>query len=418
MKQLTCATALLLGLGFVALDYGSRSDVVEAAGADEHAYFESLVRRSDVWKSYSLRDPAQVRMTRDGGHVQNGDEAVNAWVSYNPQADTDRNRQDAAKFIVPAFFAVTKLTAAVGTSDTALKVEYAYKSQWGVGKVMMVDREAMTVTGWLSDTSIAVKRGTYGTVPAAHSGGALVMKATNSLVSQLRVPLNTEDGHSYFITWDGYWTDSFVGAGKFNHKAFQLSSGHQDGNAIFFEPGTHFGDTNASCYNPAVHIASVNVRSYNKVGGVANWSLTDGDQLGPGVPRQNPLNEHGTFCLKANTWVRFFVNVRQRANDYDYVDMWVADETTEPLQVLVNVPISVRPTGGTPNSIQKFWVELNSSSDEYLRVDNRDLVVYVRNIVALRDTADVRPLLIRPAPGAQAVPGPAAPRNVRIISGS
>jgi hypothetical protein len=98
--------------------------------------------------------------------------------------------------------------------------------------------------------------------------------------------------------------------------------------------------------------------------------------------------------------------------------MWVADETTEPLQVLVNVPISVRPTGGTPNSIQKFWVELNSSSDEYLRVDNRDLVVYVRNIVALRDTADVRPLLIRPAPGAQAVPGPAAPRNVRIISGS
>jgi hypothetical protein len=98
--------------------------------------------------------------------------------------------------------------------------------------------------------------------------------------------------------------------------------------------------------------------------------------------------------------------------------MWVADETHDPVQTLMNVPVSVRPTGKTPNSIQKFWLEFNTSTDAYTRLDNRELVAYVRNFVALRDTADPRPLLARPVPGAAAAPGPSAPRNVRILPGS
>ena len=63
----------------------------------------------------------------------------------------------------------------------------------------------------------------------------------------MRLPLGTEDGHSYFFTWDGYWTDSYLGAGRFNHKAFQFSSGSRDGDAIFLEPDVNYGNLKASC---------------------------------------------------------------------------------------------------------------------------------------------------------------------------
>jgi hypothetical protein len=96
----------------------------------------------------------------------------------------------------------------------------------------------------------------------------------------------------------------------------------------------------------------------------------------------------------------------------------MADESQEPVQVLMNIPISVRPTGPTPNSIAKFWAEFNTSSDDYFRLDNRDLVAYIRNFVGLIDAGDVRSLLVRPVPGAAAVGGPSAPRNVRIVQGS
>jgi hypothetical protein len=118
--------------------------------------------------------------------------------------------------------------------------------------------------------------------------------------------------------------------------------------------------------------------------------------------------------------VRFFLLLRQRANDYDPVDMWIADERRDPVQVLMNVPVSVRPTGGTPNSIAKFWIEFNSSNDDLFRTDSRDLVAYVRNFVALRDVRDPRSVLVRPVPGSlpappgPAGPGPSPPTNLRI----
>jgi hypothetical protein len=404
MKRLAYSTAVFLGFALVTLDRGPGSlSGVAAAGADEHGYFDSLVRRADVWKSYSLRDPAQLPVN-------------DALASYRPDADTDRHRQDAAKFVIPAFFQTAVLTQGTSAAENTLTLNDARKALYPPGRVIRIDREVMTAKYWISDTSVAVERGTYGSTPAAHAAGAPVMHSTNSLKSQVRLPLGTEDGHSYFFTWDAYWTDSYVGAGGFNHKAFQFSSGGPSGDTIFFEPDVSFNDAKRPCYDQSVHIAAVHVRSYNQLGGLLNWLLTDGNKLGPGVRATQPLDQSADFCLKPNQWVRFFVNVRQRANDYDYVDMWVADETQDPIQILSNVAISVRPTGKTPNSIQKFWIELNTSTDDYLRLDGRDLVTYVRNFVALRDSGDPRPMLIRPVPGAQAAPGPSAPRNVRIVS--
>jgi len=66
------------------------------------------------------------------------------------------------------------------------------------------------------------------------------------------------------------------------------------------------------------------VRSLQLTGGNANWSLTDGSLLGPGAALSNPLNKSADFCIQANTWTRFIMRIRQKANDYDPMDMWIA----------------------------------------------------------------------------------------------
>jgi hypothetical protein len=292
---------------------------------------------------------------------------------------------------------------------------------WDNNRAFKIDRETMTVVMWLSDTTISVKRGAYGTTPAPHAAGAVVRTNTNSLPGQIRVPLLTEDAHSYLFTWDGYWTSSYIGSGLTNHKAFQFSSGGSSGDNIWLEPQTNFnggGSSNrAACWNSAQHIFTVGFRSYNRMDNPdPTWTLTDGNQLGPGVTSQNLFPRVSELCAKPNTWIRFWVRINQRAQDYDYVDAWAADETTEAVQILRNLPISVRPSGKTPHQIGKFWLEFNTSTDTYLRLDERDLVSYVRNFVALRNVSNVASLLVRPVPGAAPLPGPAPPRNVRIVS--
>jgi hypothetical protein len=275
-----------------------------------------------------------------------------------------------------------------------------------------MDSEIMTVAGREVDATgklIAVKltRAQSATPARAHAAGANVEHATNTLQSKLQIPLGTEDGHSYFFIWDSYWTDSFVGAGQFNHKAFQLFSGGSDPlGAIWFEPQATYNRV------AAPYLASFQVRSYNLPGGDTSWLATDGNKLGPAALGGEPLKPYVPFFLMPNTWVRFFVRIDQRASDYDMVDMWVADETRDPVKVLTQMPVSVRPTGRTPNSIASFQAEFNSSTDLLLRTDLRDLVAYVRNFVALKDVSDPTRLLVRPSTG---VDLPSPPSNLRII---
>ncbi len=114
---------------------------------------------------------------------------------------------------------------------------------------------------------------------------------------------------------------------------------------------------------------------------------------------------------------QYWVRIEQRVNDYDYFDLWVADEVQAPVQLYKHVPISVRPPDF---SIQSFWLEFNDSASVLpagRTTDFRDLVAYVRNFAALRDPGDVTGLLQRPIPGLMPVPStaPAPPSNLRII---
>jgi hypothetical protein len=362
-----------------------------------HDYFNALRADPSHWLSYSLRDPAQLASRQDGGYAQ-GPRTWPLVVTYAPSGDTDPHKQDAAKVVIAPWFPSYVLTDAVDATTTMLPIATVTGTLFGEGRIFRMESEICTAVRRVSASVVEAVRGQKGTVAVPHGAGTTVEHATNSLQNQVRLPLGTEDGHDYFFVWDGYWTDSYVGAGAFNHKAFQFSSGGSDGNAIWLEVNLSYGYDLTGCWNPAEHVAKFRFRSYNRAGGGANWSSTDGNMLGPGAIGGTPLRPSVEFCMFPNTWNRFFVRIRQRANDYDYMDAWVADETRDPVQVLADMPLSVRPTGATPNVIAKFWLEFNSSEDAYLRTDDRDLVSYVRNVAVLRDCSDITPWLVRPIP--------------------
>ncbi len=65
------------------------------AVAGPHDYFNSLVARSDVAASYSLRDAAQV------AEFRRGSPSDPIYVTYDPANDPDPRKQDAAKIFIP-----------------------------------------------------------------------------------------------------------------------------------------------------------------------------------------------------------------------------------------------------------------------------------------------------------------------------
>jgi len=406
---------------------------VSAAG-DPHAYFNELIGRRDVFKAYSLRPVAgqpisspyygqQLARPSQLGYLSGNSAPIT--VTYSPSTDTDAHAQDAAKMWIPAFTldgtnGIGTVSEAISAGSNPIKIVAGYGPSYNIaGRAVMLDREIMEIydpdgsAGPLRpfdrDTGVLyVRRGQYSTSSASHAAGAVARLSINTIPNGLKVPLGTSDGHTYFFTWDAYWTDSYLGSGLTNHKAFNIMS-----NTIWFEPQANYGGGTGSGrvagFNPATDVAAFQVRGYNKPGGGSPWTPEFAAYAGPGVTTVEPISQRTTFVIKPNTWVRLFVRLEQRANDYDYVDMWIADERTDPVQVLARVPLSV-----TTNVIEKFAFEYNTSTDKFTRGDLRNLVAYARNFVALSDPSDIAGLLRRPE-GVASVAGPAAPRNVRVV---
>ncbi len=409
-------------------------------GASPHAYFEALTSRSDHWKSYSLRSPAQLGRPSEGGYANSNSDAL--MVTYSPTTDDDPNAQDAAKVVIPAFTpgASSMLVAPIGATTMTLPLSdlggnvtrvttalNAKGRQIRIGNEIIITNEAVTPLDRSTGLVTLSRRGAFGTTATAHSAGEVVRLGGNSLANQIRVPIKSYDGATWLVTWDGYFTDSYMDNGIGNFKAFQLSSDK----SIWLEAQTHFdgGSPRPAAYDPSRHVAVTGrLRSYGTPGGPADWRLADENQMGPGVTNNNPLSPGGPgepngpfFLLHPNRWTRWWVRIEQRANDYDVLDAWMADEQVGPIQVYSGIPVNVRPSGGV-YSIDEFYVEFNTST-AFLppgrTKDFRDLVAYVRNIAVLRDPpSDIYPLLLRP--GATTAlprpPGPPAPRNLRSIS--
>lgn len=417
MKDLIPAVVLVLAIGLCVMG----RETTEISASSPHDYFNSLVARADHWKSFSLRDQAQLLQYKNASSLPPS-------VTYEPATDPDPHRQDAAKVVIPAFAWNSRqptLTAGVPTSSSGA-VEFITMTSGGYadGRALKIGPEIMTVvrlTGEVSSETVRVRRGQYGTAAVAHSVGTPVLASNNSLVNQVRLPLGTSDGNSYLFTWDAYWTDSYLNTGLINHKTFQFSSsktGDSGTDMFWLEPNTNYETNEHACWNDST-FAGVHVRSYNEsLGGPADWTLTNGNVLGPGVTNRTPIEpKSGDFCQTVNTWTRFWVLIEQRANDYDYMDMWVADENQNPIQIYRRVPLSVRTTGGTPNQIYSFWFEFNTSTDNHVRGNTRDLVAYIRNFVVLRNVASPTSVLQRPGVNEPLPPlsVPRAPQNPRIL---
>jgi hypothetical protein len=399
------------------------------AQTSPHAYFEALVARADHWKSYSLRSAAQLARPADGGYAASNSNPL--VITYDPAGDDDLHAQDAAKVVIGPFAlqSSTKLVAPVGPSDLTLRLSdlagdvtkvttaiNAKGDQIKVGSEIMIttlDRYPLDrATGVL----LLSQRGAYGTTAVPHSAGETVHLSGNSISNQVRVPFDSYDGATWFITWDAYFTDSYLNNGIGAFKAFQLESSK----SIWLEPQVHFNGAHVdkSLFDPAVHVATAGqVRSYNSLRGPANFAESTGNQLGPVVTNNEPVrpNQNGFLVVYPNRWVRWWIRIRQRAYDYDLFDMWMADEQTGPVQIYANIPVSVR-----DGRIDKFWVEFNTSTDELppgRLTDFRALVAYVRNIAILRDPPeDLSAFLVRPGAGPKLlpVPRPPAPRNLRL----
>lgn len=402
---------------------------IAVAAEDQHAYFNALVARADHWKSYSFRDASQLNYPKLGGFAHSNSSVLR--VTYSPATDTDPNAQDAAKVTIPAFEdrgqtggTSSYLSQGYGPDDTVLRLTYV-STGMTQGVPLLIDNEIVVLTTArdLANSTVTVKRGQFGTTAAPHPSGALVKVGTNSLANQVRIPLGTSDGHTYLFTWDVYFTDSYLNSGLTNFKAFQLASkaGEQ-----WIEPNTRFdgGANRSSGFKIGQHVAAAELRGYGGIGGEALWSSTDRTaaasvrKWGPSITVQQPLSgQLAHFIIHPNRWTRWWVRVEQRAYDYDFVDVWIADEEQSAVQLYSRAPGSL----GLNNSMTHFWIEFNTSTVEFTRGDFRDFVAYVRNFAALVDPpTDVSSLLLRPHPSEPLPPPtgrPTPPRNPRTLPG-
>jgi hypothetical protein len=389
-----------------------------AADPDPHAYFTSLIARGDLFRAYSLRPipgapvaspyyENQLLRRALGGYAVSNNTDLGTWINYLYPRDAHPDAQDAAKVVIPPFKpqgadSVARLAVPIGPSTDPIALPAGSSSSYGAaGGSVMIDSEIMDVhdpdgPGPLrafdkTTGRLYVRRGGHGTPAVSHGAGAPVRQSTNTVPNAVRLPLGTSDGHTYFFTWDGYWTSSYLKTGLTNHKAFNFLS-----KGIWLEPDTHFaggaGDAKIAGFNVETDVASFQVRSYNDLGGPAHWTVGTQEYAGPAVTRTSPLQPQlATFTIRPDRWIRFFVRIEQRANDYDCVDTWVADHSTGPVQIHRRLPVSVR-----DGTITDFLLEYNTSNDRFGRGDLRDLVAYVRNFVALRDAPDSDRLLQRP----------------------
>lgn len=406
--------------------------------SNPHSYYEILVKRSDHWRSFSLRDPKQLDYPLKGGYAHSNSGPL--YVTYSPATDTDPNKQDAAKVRIPAFQwnpAVLGAAIDASTNDVPINSSAFNRSgrQFKIGNEIMTAQMRPAYSCGAQECFpldkatglLRVQRGTYGTTATSHPSGSSILLAGNALINQLRLPMTTSDGDTYLFTWDSYHTSSYIGTDLTNHKAFQLAV---DKSRIFLEVQTRFDgggfdgrNVGADCFSRTTHVAGLEARSYSSLpAGPADWSQSSGTQVGPGVTGLEPIQpKPGEFCMSPNRWTRWWLRIEQRANDYDYVTMWVADEVQSPVKIYDRIPMSIKPGFG----IDQFWLEFDTSTD-ILRpgrtTDFRDLVAYVKNLVVLRNPGDVTPLLLRPSPTEPLPPGradlpPAAPANLRIIRG-
>jgi hypothetical protein len=239
--------------------------------------------------------------------------------------------------------------------------------------------------------------------PRRQDAAKVVIPATlNSLPNQVRLPLGTQDGRSYLITWEAWYGAEFryANTGIPNYKTFQFDSPRRlnaDGSVDLGSANIWFEINNR--WNNAPNDAGV-------IGG--RYYATASTPYGPGTTIEPLSPQLDNFTIKAQTWTRYWVLLEQKVNgdSWTRASLWIADPGRGPVQIFNRLAFTV--LGG----VDRFWLEFNTST-EPVAPGRGPLVAYVRNVVMLRDAPNPTSLMQRP--GASGPLPPGAPRNLRII---
>jgi hypothetical protein len=152
-----------------------------------HAYFDSLVARSDHYKSYSLRDPKQLAIRNNGGYAQNNSRPPA--INYIYPNDPDPRKQDAAKMIV--------------SSSPSLSNQLYLPFGAGSGHTYFVTFDLWWGQEWdYTNTGIA----TYKTIQIANPSGSTSPCPADSRWFELQHRFSTAPGTDIArVTARSYW---------------------------------------------------------------------------------------------------------------------------------------------------------------------------------------------------------------------
>jgi hypothetical protein len=407
--------------GIIKLRHRNRAG---GGGSLTNSFFDNLLAtRSDIIRAVSGRPipgqsasssayyESQLLPQASGGFLNGGNTAN---FTYDFTNDTHAEKQDACKVIIPAFesFPVTSLSVDItDTTSTTFTLGVVNDNTTAVGAVLKIDDEYVgTIASKVNGTPGTVtvnNRGFRGTTKSTHTAGANVFRNRNSTESFLDIPLGLTVGEDNFVyIWDDYRTQNWKNVGDFGlvqHKAYQVvslgSSDPDPSGGIWFEPQTNFQGRNpnggtVAGWDSNTYAYSVMYRAYDYLNVDASYGL---DTIGT---KGNPIKpQAATFLAPLSEWVRWWVRIRTDYSGgdgaHDYIDCWVASESQDPVQVIVDLPYLVRTLSGS-NRLQTFWWEFNTSTDTWCRNNtDDDLVWYVKNFICL-NTADMSGLLVKP----------------------
>jgi hypothetical protein len=225
----------------------------------------------------------------------------------------------------------------------------------------------------------------------------LIPATTNSLPNYVVLPFESEEGHTYFTTWDAWYGCESLPAssGLQNWKTFQWTYPRTTGgkDAIWMEVQTRFDQATS-----ATSVGRVRMRQYSSTA-------------------YDPVPTNVDFQVKCETWTRYWalIEVPPFGSGDVLLTLWMADANRDAVKVHDRFPWR----RDAPGRIEKFWLEYNTSTD-YVVPTRGPITNYVRNVVILRDVASPTTLLQRPfstsTPTSPTTSTPAPPTNVRVIS--
>lgn len=338
-----------------------------------HPYYDRLQVHPKKRLSYSLRTEAEIAQYRVNSRV--------GYVGYS-------SALDAMQTVIPEFIQnddkLSTLTQEMtAEQDFFLSSGGLPSDPWLVYKLgdEVVQQKSRTAgTATTPTTCWLAGRGLWGTQQAAHPVGTKICIGTNSTPNQVRLPLNTRDGHNSLITWDAYkslkfksWretvdgNDVLRGSGLTGHKDWQFAQGSGDG-TIGLEVRTRYiydGVTLAPD-----EIAVVDMRRYL---GVPDTGAPQTDWL---TPLQNLYRVRGDIWTRYWVWIEHFSDASGQV--WDRVSLWCADKKWGVVQVYDRVPFEA-----ASHTFVKFWFERGTSN---AIIHNRgDLVSGDRNLTVLED---------------------------------